>query len=59
MQRFEDICFVLVMIIGALGIMTYITNKRVETPQYIIQYKECIKGEEIEVPDIRETQFPK
>ena len=59
MQRFENVCFVLVMMIGAIAIMVHIANKRIETPQCIIQYKECIKSEEIEVPEVRETQFPK
>lgn len=59
MQKFEDICFVLVMIIGAIGVMIHIANKRVETPQCTMQYKEFIKSEEIEVPEVRETQFPK
>ena len=59
MQRFENICFTLVMLIGAIGVMTHITNKRVERPSCIVQYKECLKSEEIEVPKLRETQIPR
>lgn len=59
MQRFEDICFILVMMIGAIGIMAHIANKRVDAPVCVMQYKECIKSEEIDVPKVFETQFPR
>ena len=59
MQKFENVCFVLVMMIGAIAIMVRIANKRVDTPQCTMQYKEFIKSEEIEIPEVRETQFSK